>query len=161
MSPVGTKPHFSITLPEAGLSMKCPLMREGKTLSGSPLRAPLKSEIFGDPAKGEVGVLKVRLGFWGIAMFLLQEVAASAIKALAAVAHAFLQRTLADRAHSVAVGAFDALCAATETVDTRGGNVHLVPLAPLAGDLLTQGVVVVYGGGSGVATGAVETAKGD
>lgn len=111
-------------------------------------------------ADGEIGVLKVGVGFGGIAMHLLQEVAVGAIKALAAVAHAFLQRTLADRTHAVAVGAFDALCAATEAVDTRGGDVHLVPFAPLACDLLTQGVVVVYGGGSGVATGAVETAKG-
>lgn len=109
---------------------------------------------------GEVGVLKVRLGFRGIAMYLLQEVTVGAFGAFAAVAHAFLQRTLADGTHAVAVGAFDALCAATEAVDTRGGDVHMVPFAPLAGDLLTQRVVVVYGGGSGVATGAVETAKG-
>ena len=110
-------------------------------------------------ADGEVVVLKVGLGFRGIAMYLLQGVTVGAFGAFAAVAHAFLQRTLADRTHAVAVGAFDALCAATETVDTRGGDVHVVPFAPLAGDLLTQGVVVVYGGGSGVATGAVETAK--
>ena len=50
---------------------------------------------------------------------------------------------------------------ASEAVDTRGGDVHMVPFAPLSGDLLTQRVVVVYGGGSGVAMGAVETAKGD
>ena len=100
------------------------------------------------------------MGLGGITMYLLQEVAVGAIKALAAVAHAFLQRTLADRAHAVAVGAFDALRAATETVDTRGGDVHVVPFAPLACNLLTQRVVVVYGGGSGIATGAVETAKG-
>ncbi len=28
VSPVGTKPHFSITLPEAGLSTKWPLMSD-------------------------------------------------------------------------------------------------------------------------------------
>ena len=50
---------------------------------------------------------------------------------------------------------------ASEAVDTRGGDIHVVPFAPLAGDLLTQGIIIVYGGGSGVAMGAVETAKGD
>ena len=32
VSPVGLKPHFSITRPEAGLSVKCPLMSEGRSV---------------------------------------------------------------------------------------------------------------------------------
>ena len=28
ISPVALKPHFSITLPDAGLSMKCPLISD-------------------------------------------------------------------------------------------------------------------------------------
>lgn len=32
---------------------------------------------------------------------------------------------------------------ASEAVDIRGGDIHMVPFTPLACDLLTQGIIIV------------------